>query len=118
MRLVDGCRPAAHPRAIVATRLPVQLAELGGIPGADLRGAALAAAIHDAFAVAAVVCSQRELDLEGRLTDDGRFLAGDGDLQLGRPEFLRRDALPRPLTRLWPGPARGALEPSPQLCDR
>ena len=44
--------------AIVATRLPIHLAELGGpAPSAALRSAALAGAIHDAFLVAAVVCS-------------------------------------------------------------
>jgi hypothetical protein len=43
--------------AIVATRLPVHLAELGGgTPTAALRNVALAGAIHDAFVVAAVVC--------------------------------------------------------------
>ena len=43
--------------AIVATRLPVHLAELGGgAPNAAAHSAALAGAIHDAFAVAAVVC--------------------------------------------------------------
>ncbi len=43
--------------AIVATRLPVHLAELGGgIPTAAVRSAALAGAIHDAFVVAALVC--------------------------------------------------------------
>ena len=43
--------------AIVATRLPVHLAELGGgVPTAAVRSAALAGAIHDAFVVAALVC--------------------------------------------------------------
>jgi EmrB/QacA subfamily drug resistance transporter len=43
--------------AIVATRLPVHLADLGGgAPTAALSRLALAAAIHDAFVVAAVVC--------------------------------------------------------------
>ncbi len=43
--------------AIVATRLPVHLTELGsGTPSTALRSVALAGAIHDAFAVAAVVC--------------------------------------------------------------
>jgi EmrB/QacA subfamily drug resistance transporter len=42
--------------AIVATRLPVHLAELGGAPSAALRNVALAGAIHDAFVVAAGVC--------------------------------------------------------------
>ncbi len=43
--------------AIVATRLPVHLADLGGgAPAAALHGVALAGAIHDAFAVAALVC--------------------------------------------------------------
>jgi EmrB/QacA subfamily drug resistance transporter len=43
--------------AIVATRLPVHLAELGGAPTAPLRNVALAGAIHDAFVVAALVCA-------------------------------------------------------------
>ena len=43
--------------AIVATRLPAHLAELGGgAPTAALRNEALVGAIHDAFMVAAVVC--------------------------------------------------------------
>jgi EmrB/QacA subfamily drug resistance transporter len=43
--------------AIVATRLPVHLAELGGgTPTAALQNVALAGAIHDAFVVAALVC--------------------------------------------------------------
>jgi EmrB/QacA subfamily drug resistance transporter len=42
--------------AIVATRLPVHLAELGsGTPAAAVQPAALAGAIHDAFVVAAIV---------------------------------------------------------------
>jgi len=41
--------------AIVATRLPVHLAAMGPTPGNDLRDAALAGAIHDAFVVAALV---------------------------------------------------------------
>ena len=43
--------------AIVATRLPVHLAELGSPPTAALRNIALAGAIHDAFVVAALVCA-------------------------------------------------------------
>jgi EmrB/QacA subfamily drug resistance transporter len=44
--------------AIVATRMPVHLAQLGGgAPTAAMRDAALAGAIHDAFVVAAVICS-------------------------------------------------------------
>jgi hypothetical protein len=44
--------------AIVATRLPVHVAELAATtPSASLQQAALAGAIHDAFVVAAVVCS-------------------------------------------------------------
>jgi MFS family permease len=44
--------------AIVATRLPIHLAELsGGAPTAAVRNLALAGAIHDAFLVAAVICS-------------------------------------------------------------
>jgi len=42
--------------AIVATRLPIHLAALGGAPTAAVRSAALAGAIHDAFVIAALVC--------------------------------------------------------------
>jgi hypothetical protein len=42
--------------AIVATRLPVHLADLGGVPTAAIRNEALVGAIHDAFAVAALIC--------------------------------------------------------------
>lgn len=43
--------------AIVATRLPIHLAEMSvGTPSAAARNAALAGAIHDAFMVAALVC--------------------------------------------------------------
>ena len=43
--------------AIVATRLPIHLAGLGGgAPTAAVRSAALAGAIHDAFVIAALVC--------------------------------------------------------------
>jgi EmrB/QacA subfamily drug resistance transporter len=44
--------------AIVATRLPIHLTELGGgAPTVAMRNVALAGAIHDAFLVAAVICS-------------------------------------------------------------
>jgi EmrB/QacA subfamily drug resistance transporter len=43
--------------AIVATRLPIHLAETGGgAPSAAVRSAALAGAIHDAFVIAALIC--------------------------------------------------------------
>jgi EmrB/QacA subfamily drug resistance transporter len=43
--------------AIVATRLPIHMAELGrGEPTAAIKAAALAGAIHDAFVIAALVC--------------------------------------------------------------
>jgi len=58
MRVTGQTLGIALSGAIVATRLPVHLAELGGgTPTAALRRAALAGAIHDAFVVAAVVCS-------------------------------------------------------------
>jgi MFS family permease len=58
MRVNGQALGIALSAAIVATRLPVHLAELGGAnPSAALRNAALAGAIHDAFVVAAVVCS-------------------------------------------------------------
>jgi hypothetical protein len=45
--------------AIVATRLPIHLAEVAGhgAPTVAMQNAALAAAIHDGFVVAAVICS-------------------------------------------------------------
>ena len=45
--------------AIVATRLPIHVAELAprGAPTVAMQNAALAAAIHDGFVVAAVICS-------------------------------------------------------------
>ena len=43
--------------AIVATRLPIHLAELGGgAPTTAMQNVALASAIHDAFMVAALIC--------------------------------------------------------------
>ncbi len=57
MRVNGQALGIALSAAIVATRLPVHLAELGGgTPTAALRNAALAGAIHDAFVVAAAVC--------------------------------------------------------------
>jgi len=55
MRVNGQALGIAISAAVVASRLPVHLAELGGAP-AD-QAAALAAAIHDAFVVAALVCS-------------------------------------------------------------
>ena len=44
--------------AIVATRLPIHLAELGGgAPTTAMRNVALAGSIHDAFLIAAIICS-------------------------------------------------------------
>jgi MFS family permease len=58
MRVNGQALGIALSAAIVATRLPVHAAELGGgTPSAVLHSAALSGAIHDAFAVAAVVCS-------------------------------------------------------------
>lgn len=57
MRVNGQALGIALSAAIVATRLPVHLVELGGgTPTAVLRNVALAGAIHDAFAVAAGVC--------------------------------------------------------------
>ena len=57
MRVDGQALGIALSAAIVATRLPVHLAGLGGgTPTAALRSAALAGAIHDAFVVAALVC--------------------------------------------------------------
>jgi hypothetical protein len=43
--------------AVVATRLPVHLGPVSGQVTAAMRNQALAGAIHDAFVVAAIVCS-------------------------------------------------------------
>jgi hypothetical protein len=58
MRVTGQALGIALSAAIVATRLPVHLASLGGAaPTAADRAGALAGAIHDAFVVAAVVCA-------------------------------------------------------------
>jgi len=58
MRVTGQALGIALSAAVVATRLPVHLADLGGlVPTAADHGAALAAAIHDAFVVAALVCA-------------------------------------------------------------
>jgi hypothetical protein len=57
MRVTGQALGIALSAAIVATRLPVHLAELGGgVPTAALQDVALTGAIHDAFVVAALVC--------------------------------------------------------------
>ncbi len=57
MRVTGQALGIALSAAIVATRLPVHLAELaGGKPTPALQRAALAESIHDAFVVAAFVC--------------------------------------------------------------
>jgi MFS family permease len=56
MRVTGQALGIALSAAIVATRLPVHLAELGGPPTAALQSVALAGAIHDAFVVAGLVC--------------------------------------------------------------
>ena len=56
MRVTGQALGIALSAAIVATRLPVHLAELGGPPTAVLQSVALAGAIHDAFVVAGLVC--------------------------------------------------------------
>jgi MFS family permease len=56
MRVNGQALGIALSAAIIATRLPVHLAEMGGPPTAAARNAALGGAIHDAFMVAAVVC--------------------------------------------------------------
>jgi hypothetical protein len=56
MRVTGQALGIALSAAIVATRLPIHLAELGGPPTAALQSVALAGAIHDAFVVAALVC--------------------------------------------------------------
>jgi EmrB/QacA subfamily drug resistance transporter len=56
MRVVGQALGIALSAAVVATRLPVHLAAAeGGTPAAQA-SAALAAAIHDAFVIAAVIC--------------------------------------------------------------
>jgi EmrB/QacA subfamily drug resistance transporter len=55
MRVNGQALGIALSAAVVAARIPVHLAELGGGPAAE--AAALASAIHDAFVVAAAVCA-------------------------------------------------------------
>jgi EmrB/QacA subfamily drug resistance transporter len=57
MRVVGQSLGIALSAAIVATRLPVHLAAMAGKPDPEAAKLALAASIHDAFAVAAVVCA-------------------------------------------------------------
>ena len=57
MRVNGQALGIALSAAIVATRLPVHLAELGrGVPTTAAHNEALVGAIHDAFAVAALIC--------------------------------------------------------------
>ena len=56
MRVVGQALGIALSAAIVATRVPVHLATGGAGTPAAQASAALAAAIHDAFVVAAVIC--------------------------------------------------------------
>ncbi|MFI5259489.1 MAG: MFS transporter [Candidatus Limnocylindrales bacterium] len=57
MRVNGQALGIALSAAIVATRLPVHLAELShGAPTVAMQNEALAGAIHDAFAVAALIC--------------------------------------------------------------
>jgi hypothetical protein len=57
MRVNGQALGIALSAAIVATRLPVHLAEFGGgAPTVAARNEALVGAIHDAFAVAAIIC--------------------------------------------------------------
>ncbi len=57
MRVTGQALGIALSAAIVATRLPVYLGAAGGTPSAAQESAALAAAIGDAFVVAAAVCA-------------------------------------------------------------
>ena len=57
MRVTGQALGIALSAAVVATRLPVYLAGTGGTPSAAQESAALAAAIGDAFVVAAAVCA-------------------------------------------------------------
>ncbi len=57
MRVTGQALGIALSAAVVATRLPVYLAGTGGTPSAAQQSAALAAAIGDAFVVAAAVCA-------------------------------------------------------------
>jgi len=55
MRVTGQALGIALSAAVVATRLPVYLAETGTSPAGQ--AAALASAIHDAFVVAAAICA-------------------------------------------------------------
>jgi hypothetical protein len=56
MRVNGQALGIALSAAIVAMRLPVHLAATAGVPTSAARNIALAGAIHDAFAVAALIC--------------------------------------------------------------
>jgi hypothetical protein len=56
MRVNGQALGIALSAAIVAIRTPVHLAATAGPPPLDVRNAALAGAIHDAFAAAALIC--------------------------------------------------------------
>jgi hypothetical protein len=57
MRVTGQALGIALSAPVVATRLPVYLASTSGTPSAAQQGAALVAAIGDAFVVAAAVCA-------------------------------------------------------------
>ncbi len=56
MRVNGQALGIALSAAIVAIRMPVHLAATAGVPTSAARNVALAGAIHDAFAVAALIC--------------------------------------------------------------
>ncbi len=72
--------------AVVATRLPVHLAALGNPPTAADHGVALAGAIHDAFVVAALVCS---IGIVTSLVRGSNRGAGTEEVTVDAPEPAR-----------------------------
>ncbi len=57
MRVVGQACGIVVSAAVVAVRLPAHLAALGGLPAEAVQQEALVLAIHDAFVVAALICS-------------------------------------------------------------
>jgi EmrB/QacA subfamily drug resistance transporter len=83
MRVTGQSLGIALSAAVVATRLPVHLAGLGNPPTAADHGVALAGAIHDAFVVAALVCS---IGIVTSLVRGSNRGAGTEEVPAGAPQ--------------------------------
>ena len=98
MRVTGQALGIALSAAIVATRLPVHLAELGGPPTAALQSVALAGAIHDAFVVAGPRLLHRDRDQPGARSSR----PGAADAMIPAPAFVAVEQ-ERPWSRTTPG---------------